>query len=274
MKGNADLALGTKNLTIMRRTLLFIPVFAIVLFSCGQQQHSVETNELIAAKDGYELTEKHFNAYLQFIEEQAGETSNIKTQIAIKSELKQEFLQDPKDFLNELDMLLEENSPEAPMIGIENILANGHRLLRQKLGDDVGQMNFDSASANRLRSYLAGSMLQSSSSTYDGGSGRYSSAKVLFCADGSYVESLSGGLTIDTPGADAYGHDSDTTPGYWEVATLPNNTMLVLLYSNHPNMMEYSTNGFLPMPIQRYTEQVVYLPGGEYYERIANQCTN
>lgn len=258
----------------MRRTLLFIPIVAIVLFGCGQQQQTVENTELIATKDGYELTEKHFNAYLQFIEEQSGETSNIQTQIAIKSELKQEFLQDPKDLLKELEMLGTQSISDEPKVVLGNNLAHGHRLIRQKLGNDVGQMNFDSAAANQLRSYLAGSLLQSSSATYDSGSGRYSSAKVLFCADGSYVEALSGGLTIDTPGVDAYGHDSDTTPGYWEVASLPNNMMLVLLYSTHPNMMEYSTNGFLPMSIERYTQQVVYLPGGEYYERIANQCAN
>ena len=256
----------------MKQKFLLIIISSIVFLSCGQQVKPDEKNELIASKDGYELTEEHFETYLQFMEEQTGEPSNIQTQLAIKSQLKQEFLKDPAEIITELAMLID--VPNVPEPQPDNTLAQGHRAVRQKLGNDIGQMNFDSASANQLRTYLAGSLLRSSSSFYDGGAGGYSYAEVLFCTDGTYSESLSGGLVIDTPNADAHGRDSDVTPGYWEVASLPNNTIIVLFYSAHPNMLEDSANGFLPMPIQRYTQQVVYLPGGEYYERIVNQCVN
>lgn len=256
------------------KTILLAAVSAL-LFSCGEQVKQELDSDLIATKDGYRLTEKQFKAYLNFLVDEMGETHTFQSQIALKSQLKQEFLHDPTGLLQELELLHEKyTKDDTSRTESASYVAEGHRLIRERLGADIGQMQFETEDANQFRNYLAGSLLRSSSSFYDGGSGGYSYAEVLFCADGSYTESLSGGLTISTPGANAHGRDSDVTPGYWEVASLPNNTLIVLLYSTHPNMLEDSPNGFLPMPIQRFTQQVLYLPGGDYYERIANQCAN
>jgi len=232
-------------------------------------------------------------------EEQNGMPLTIAQQVQLKSQLKTNFLSDPKTVIEGLDLMAQlidaemkladmeaeagkqytptnsqgsvhQATPQPSYSGTGN-LAQGHQIIRQTLGNDIGQMDFNSPKANQFRQFMYNTVLKSSSSHYDGGAGGYSSTTILFCPNGTYVQNLSGGVSISVPGMDASSSsEDDITPGYWDVATV-NEIPLVLFYSTHPNMLEDSPNGFVPMPVAQYSDQIIYLPGGEYYHRVPNQ---
>ena len=275
-----------KNLLIV--LILF---FGISLHSCGQKQESAFTNELIASKQGFDLTEAHFETYLKYVEKYAGETADLKTQIAIKSQLKATFLKEPETLLKQLELL--NTDEEKPQVHLEKeqsqattgvsrtstpTMAEGHKIVRDLLGSDIGQMKFDTEAANTFRAYMANTLLTTSSNSSNSGYGSsdYSSSKgqIQFCANGSFVEVLSGHLSIGTEGMDASSSGSSAMPGYWEAAALPNGMFVIIMYSTHARMLEDSANGILPFVVAKHGHDFVQLPNGDLYRRAANQYCN
>lgn len=155
--------------------------------------------------------------------------------------------------------------------GRQTHLATGHKKVREILGTDIGQMQFDSGAANKFRSFLANSLLSDRANNYDRGSYTDSQTKIQFCADGSFMQSSFGHVSIDVGGYGGASASTDYMPGYWEVASLPNGMLIILFYSTHPLMLEDSPNGFLPFPVAQYSANFVALPNGDGYSRIGNQ---
>lgn len=155
----------------------------------------------------------------------------------------------------------------------------GHQTIRNLLGSDVGQMQFDSQAAQTFREYVANSLFTSKSNNRDSGynASNYSesTARIQFCPDGTFVQALSGYINIDVEGMSVTsGDQSSNMTGYWEVASLPNGMHIILFYSTHPTMLEDSPNGFLPFPVASYTTDFVSLPNGDGYARTAHQFCN
>lgn len=266
-------------------------VFCISLTSCAQKEEPATKQELIASIQGYELTEAHFETYLKYVEEYAGETADLKTQIAIKSQLKETFLREPETLLKQLELLTLEESKPALEIKQEKAqpkaavyqpskapMAEGHKIVRDLLGNDIGEMQFDTQAANTFRNYVANSLLTTTSSNANTGynSSDYSSSKgqIQFCANGTFVEVLSGHLSIAIEGASALSSGSDAMPGYWEAATLPNGMFIIIMYSTHPRMLEDFPKGFMPFVVTKHGSDFVQLPSGDLYRRDANQYCN
>jgi len=136
-------------------------------------------------------------------------------------------------------------------------------------------MNFNSKAAKDFRLYMANSLLSAKSNSYDTGGYTNSDARIQFCENGTFIQALSGYVSVDVDGISASsGSDTDYMSGYWEVASLPNNTLIILFYSTHPMMLQDSPNGFLPFPVAKYTTNFVALPNGDGYKRTANQYCN
>jgi hypothetical protein len=272
----------------MKHILLLIIALCTSFLSCGQQQ--VSNNEFIASVDGYNLTENHFNTYLKFVEEQVGEKSTIETQIVLKSELKEAFLKNPATIVGELDNLkalmlggedtIKNKATVSPVVTKDEItnLAQGHKVVRQVLGNDIGQMQFSSNEANTFRQYVANSLLSASTGSFEktvgGSGGRRSTNKTQFCANGTYIEALSGSVNLDVEGAWAGSHGTTYINGYWDVATLPNGMMIIVMYSTHPYVLEDWPNGIIPFVVTKHGADFVALPGGELYRRTPNQYCN
>jgi sulfur relay (sulfurtransferase) DsrC/TusE family protein len=257
-------------------------LLCLVFQACAQQPEK-QVNRIIAAKDGYELTEKHFADYLIALQDYEIETGDRpQTKAIIKAELKKAFLEDPKDILKELNMLSEDAvvpSSDLPTPDMANtsFLAKGHQVVRQKLGSDIGQMQFDTRAAADFRAFMANSLLSSKSNSASSGYGSSSysesSATIQFCADGTFVQALSGYVSIDLEVMSANsGNSTDYMPGYWEVASLPNGMLIILFYSTHPLMLEDSPNGLLPFPVAQYGTDFVALHNGDGYRRTISNC--
>jgi len=174
---------------------------------------------------------------------------------------------------------LNENSTDSLVDKTTNqSLGIGHKEIRRILGSDIGEMQFNTKAANDFRSYMANTLLTTSSNRRNEGYGNsdYSagSGSIQFCANGTFVEVLTGQLSITTEGMDVTSSDASYMPGYWEVALLPNGTHIILMYSTHPRMLEDSANGFLPWIVPKYGEDFVALPSGELYKRMANVTCN
>jgi hypothetical protein len=139
-------------------------------------------------------------------------------------------------------------------------------------------MQFYVAAANTFRQYVVNSLLTSSSGSYDksvGGSGsRRSTNQTQFCADGTYTEALSGSVNVDVDGAWAGSHGTTYINGYWDVATLPNGMMIIVMYSTHPYILEDWPNGIIPFIVAKHGVDFVQLPSGDLYRRTANQYCN
>lgn len=154
---------------------------------------------------------------------------------------------------------------------------NGHQVIRDLLGSDVGQMQYDTAQANSFRAYLYNSLLvtRSSNSNYDYNSTDYTSGsgRIQFCSDGTFTEILSSHIAIQTETIDLASYGDDAMPGVWEVASLPNGILIILMYSTHPRMLEDSPNGLLPFPVEKYGEDFVALPNNAgLYRRTLTAC--
>lgn len=154
-------------------------------------------------------------------------------------------------------------------------LAQGHQQLRNILGIDIGKMKFDTPELIALRKYLYNSLLTSNSNSYSSGSYNQSSAKILFCPDGSFTQVLSGMVSLNVDGASAYSGGSDPSDiiiGIWEVA-VAENMYFILFYSTDTSMLQDSPNGFLPLPIADYQDDILLLPGGNHYRRwLVGDC--
>ena len=270
----------------MRQTILIMITVCTTIIGCGAQEKEVADKTPIASKQGFNLTEENFKTYLTFVEKQTGETSTLKTQVSLKSALKQAFLEDPERILLEIQELKDSLEQSAPRqehrakdpntpekAGVATNLGEGHMAVRKLLGTDIGQMQFNTEAANTFRDFLSNSLLSTeSTNSYDGGV-TYSKATVQFCPDGSYLESRTGYVGIDVEGmSGSSGTDTDYIPGYWEVATLPNGTHIILFYSTHPLMLEDAPNGILPFPVGKHSDAYVLLPNGDGYHRTVSYC--
>ena len=266
----------------MKRIFLLILALSIGYCSIAQQTN---TTNIIVSKDGYDLTMQQFNLYVDFVEVTMDRVLDANGRNIVKEELKAAFLNDPATLSTELNLLaqnanLDQDSPNDFQIKSPNPassgIEHGHSFIRQKLGSDIGQMQFDTQKANSFRSFIANSLLSSRDNSYDGNlsSSSYSesSSSIQFCIDGSYLETNSGHVSIDVDGLGAGGSSTDYIPGYWEVAELPNDLMIIILYSEHPSVVEDSPNGIIPFIVGSYTEDYVLLPNGDGFRRSRNYC--
>jgi len=153
-------------------------------------------------------------------------------------------------------------------------LSYGQKVIRSILGDDLGQMNFYSKDAIKFRKYLEYSVLSDMSNTYSDRSFSNSSTKIHFCPDGNFLQSISSHINISGDYIDVTNAGDMHIPGYWDIATLPNNTFIILFYSTHSFILEDFPNGFIPFPVAQYNEDYVAMPTGDGYYRTANQNCN
>ena len=237
-------------------------------------------NKVLAEKDGYQLTQTLINGMLAFAEENESPLNDAEKE-AYTQDYIVEFLANPKAVIKELEDYKSTPQPNPqpnptpePKEVKDVKLAAGHLKVRQVLGNDIGKMQFDSEEANKFRNYLANSLLSSGSNSYDGIGFRSSNAHIQICKNGTFTQALSAQIAVDGEGIDASTDSTDYMPGYWEVASLPNNMLVILFYSTHPLMLEDSSNGFLPFPVAQYTANFVALPNGDGYKRTANQYCN
>ncbi|WP_396632870.1 hypothetical protein [Maribacter sp. R86514] len=262
----------------MKQLYFLCILLGTVVQSCGQVK--TDENQTIASSYGYVLTERQFDTYLKFLEQQTGEESTLDTQIALKAQLKEAFLSNPETIAQELATL--ENMLGAPKIDKDDktlfSMAEGHKIVRDLLGSDIGEMQFDTDAANSFRNYMTNTVLTTSSNNYNTSynSSDYSSSQgqIQFCANGTFVEVLSGHLSIDTEGMDATSSGSSAMPGYWEAAALPNGMFIIIMYSTHARMLEDSPNGILPFVVAKHGIDFVQLPSGDLYRRTPNQYCN
>jgi len=150
----------------------------------------------------------------------------------------------------------------------------GHQEIRRLLGNDIGQMEFDTPVAKNFRNYIKNSLLETTSYNSDSGYKNYhrksGSGKIQLCADGTYVEALYYEIIVDVDGTTATSSGTTYISGYWEVAALPNGMFIILFYSQHPNVLEEYPNGLQPWIVPKYGDDFVSLPSGEFYKRTAN----
>lgn len=257
--------------------ILFYLLFLsnILIVSCQNSNHQ----EAIAVKGDYQLTEVHLKKHISDLENILGTLSQEEVE-SEKNVLVQMFMDAPEETLASLkektsSLLDLRKNQKAPPYSI----SPGNQKVRDVLGTDIGQMNFNSKKASDFRAFLGNSLLQSKSNSYNSGynSSHFSSsnAKIQFCANGTFVQALSGYLSIDVEGMSGHtGNDTDYMPGYWEVASLPNGMLIILFYSTHPSMLEDSPNGFLPFPVAKYTNDFVSMPNGDGYSRVAHSYCN
>lgn len=252
-----------------------LTVIISFLIICACQTNA--QSEILAQKNEYQLTQNHINAAISLAEEFDGPLT-ITEKEAYTQEYIAEFLMYPKQVIQELEGYKSTPQPTPePKEKTTTNLAAGHQKVHEVLGSDIGEMQFDTQAANTFRDYMANSLLSSGSNSYDSGYGSssYSSseAKIQFCADGTFVQALSGEMNVSVEGMSVSSDgDNDYMPGYWEVASLPNKMLVILLYSTHPSMLEDSANGFLPFPVAQYSENFVAMPNGDGYNRAASPC--
>lgn len=240
----------------------------VVFASCQNQNYP----EVIAEKANYQLTKVHFKKHLSDLENVLGPLS----QEEIESEKKiliQMFMDAPDEVLESLKDQASVN-PSSLITAYSNV-SIGNQKVRDLLGSDIGQMQFDSQAAQAFRKYIASSLFTTKSNNYDSAynTSNYSesSTRIQFCPDGSFIQELSGYVSIDVEGMSATsGDETDYMPGYWEVASLPKNMFVILFYSTHPSMLEDSPNGILPFPVTQYAANYVTMPNGDGYSRIAH----
>ena len=157
-------------------------------------------------------------------------------------------------------------------------LAEGHNIVRQKLGGDIGEMNFDSDAANNFREFMTNTLLtaqiNSHNSSYNSSDYTDSNASIQFCANGTFTEAISGHVSVQVEDMSSVSSGTSYLPGYWEVAALPNGMFIILMYSDHPSMLEDSPNGFLPFIVAQHAVDFVAMPSGDLYRRTADYHCN
>jgi|GEM_PF-5565090 len=271
---------------------LFIIIFTLF---CHPILVLAQSQDVIHQIGEYQLTMDHMNTYLMMSmldktitdEPSEDEINQLGRElILIFKEDPEEVLELLEDFelqLSDLNtQVIHHTRPstvdESTQTGTLQSLVSGHAIIRDILGSDIGQMNFQSEGANSLRAYLYNSLLSSTSSHADSGStgSHYGESKtrIQFCSDGTFVQVNSGYLNLSTEGVDmsSTGGD-DIMRGYWDVSTLPNGMHFILFYSTDQAMLEDSPNGFLPFPVSSFNEEYVMMPNGDGYQRtISINC--
>jgi len=157
-------------------------------------------------------------------------------------------------------------------------IGEGHKIVRDLLGSDIGEMQFDTEVANTFRHYVANTLLTSTTGNYNtgvtGSDSRNTNSQTQYCANGTYTEALSGHVSVQVEGAGAVSSGTTYIKGYWEVATLPNGMMMIVMYSTHPYVLEDWPNGVIPFVVANYGEDFMALPSGDLYRRTSNQYCN
>jgi len=222
----------------------------------------------------YQLTMDHMNTYLMMsmLNKGISDKPSVDETNHLGKELVQFFKEDPKgankllyDFnqrLSDLESQFDKLVTNSSVTNIEESIypetsAAGHRMIREILGSDIGEMNFQSEGANAPRTYLYNSLLSSKSNHFDSGiTGSHyeeSEIKIQLCPDGSFTQINSGYMSIGVEGMDLSrtGGD-DIMRGYWDVSTIPSGLHFILFYSADHGMLEDSPNGFLPFPVSSY----------------------
>jgi len=249
----------------------------IVLLCFFSGCESTAQGDILAEKNGYQLTKQHIAGAIALAEADEAPISEAE-----KEEYKQayiaEFLANPAATIKELEGYIQPKPTAKPKPKLEPekktdvILAAGHQKVRDVLGKDIGKMQFNSNKANAFRQYISNSLLSSSSNRTTEGGHTSSNTKIQFCPDGSFMQASFGFVGVDVDGIGGSAGDTDYMPGYWDVASLPNGMLIILFYSTHPLMLEDSPNGFLPFPVAQYTGNFVALPNGDGYKRTLNYC--
>lgn len=260
-------------------------------------------HDILAEKEGYQLTKKLVDEAIAVLEAEEMPFNQAEKEDYTKNCISQ-FLEQPKEVIEALENFKshlesdtefepeeaqEESEPETetksnqesktePKAQANTNLAAGHKYVRQILGTDIGEMQFDTPTANTFRTYMTNTLLSSSTNNYNKSPGgkdySKSSDRIQFCADGTYLQATYSEVIINVPGADAGGGNTTYVPGYWEVAALPNGIFLILMYSTHPNVIEDFPNGFQPWIVPKYGTDFVSLPNGELYKRTPNSYCN
>lgn len=259
-----------------RKTITVLYLVTQALYVSCQNSHNPN---IIASKGGLQLTESHFKKHVTDLESSLEQLSPDQIE-SEKNILKEMFLESPAEVLASLS----ETQGTIANTDIESFTPNhtiayGNQKVRTILGADIGQMQFDSPAANTFRNYIANSLFTSSSNSrgtgYNSSNYSESTAAIQFCPDGTFIQALSGYMNISVEGMSVTTDNSPNyMPGYWEVAALPNNMLVILFYSTHPSMLEDSPNGFLPFIVANYTSNFVSLPNGDGYSRTAHQFCN
>lgn len=235
-----------------------------------------ENSNIIASKGNLQLTETHFKKHVTDIENGLDQLSQDEIR-SEKNILKEMFMESPEEILASLSETQDSIvNPAISSVPQNQRISGGNLKVRSLLGTDIGQMQFDSQAASTFRQYIANSLFTSSSNSrgtgYNSSNYSESTATIQFCPDGTFVQALSGYMNISVEGMSATTDNSPNyMPGYWEVASLPNNMLVILFYSTHPSMLEDSPNGFLPFPVAKYTKDFVLMPNGDGYSRTAHQ---
>jgi hypothetical protein len=160
-----------------------------------------------------------------------------------------------------------------------SVISEGNRIVREILGDDIGQMQFDTKEANEFRLFVTNSLVFQVTSERNTGFGSSDlnefREQFQFCEDGSFSYKSSGFLTINTEnGGSQVSETSNSYSGYWEAAALPDNLRIIVMYGTDPNMLEEFPNGLIPFFIANHGVDFVALPSGDLYNRTPNQPCN
>ncbi len=277
--------------------LKMITPFFLLLFIFSSCLIAQNDKIILAQKNGMSLTNTHLHIFTEgLISDGTLKRNSSQEEInQIKEELLAEFDSDPSgtlDFIEYYNDMLEresastinsknEGSFDQIKTSTSSDVSAGNQRIRDILGKDIGQMQFDVEKANSFRSYMKNSLLYDSSTSFsqysNGSNYANSSAKIYFCADGTYTQILSGSISIDVENISAYSGDDDDEiqRGVWETAYLPSGVLILLLYSTDQSMLEDSPNGFLPFPIASYTDTYVVMPDGSIpYQRESGHTCN
>jgi hypothetical protein len=260
------------------------------LLSANAEQPAVyaaggDADEVLARKDGYVLTEAHFQEALQI--EMAMEDESyypIADQLALKAGILEMFYDDPAGLLEELEKysqllgVSQEGGPRpaspstqaAPRVSGQGV-AQGHLQLRQSV-EALNQRNggtasftdqsFDTPSVNQLRTFMANSqMVHKVSSEYYSGTTVYT-----FCSDGTFRYSQNSGMSVSStsPGSGGYetgnvfAQDQGVAQGYWD-AYSEGGVDAILIYSADAAFASESMNntGLLPFLVAQYQSDVI-----------------
>ena len=124
--------------------------------------------------------------------------------------------------------------------------------------DGYKEEYFNNPRANALRNFTKNSLLDYEKvATYDLDGGTIYKEQWQFCADGTFYYVNSSLISV-MPSGGGMGslNGNNAISGYWDVISNHVNTILIL-YSEHPEIRQYSPNGFIPMLIKHYQNDVV-----------------
>ena len=165
----------------------------------------------------------------------------------------------------------------------EQELAQGFKELRRlyKLNsttpEGYKEEYFNNPKANTLRDFTKNSLLDYEKvTTYDLNGGTTFNEKWQFCADGTFYYVNSSLMSIMPKGGGMMGslNSDNSISGLWDVIA-QNNIDILILYSEHQEIKQINPNGFFPMHIKNYQNDVVRIASNsedKLYSRQVIQC--